>query len=162
NDGTADFLQRDYPDVALEQSRGPLAFARAVNLGIRRSRYSHVCLLNNDMSIGDNFFESLLTAFERVPDLFCATAQIFFPAGARREETGKAVMPFPADRKPEDFPVRCDLPWPGEDLSYVLYGSGGCSLFDSAKLAVLGGLDEIYDPAYVEDLDLGFRGWTEG
>ena len=35
-------------------------------------------------------------AFEQVPDLFCATAQILFPEGERRQETGKAVMPPPA------------------------------------------------------------------
>ncbi|HML17034.1 MAG TPA: glycosyltransferase, partial [Bryobacteraceae bacterium] len=44
----------------------------------------------------------------------------------------------------------------------VLYGSGGCTLFDAAKLASLGGFDEIYDPAYVEDLDVGVRAWQRG
>jgi glycosyltransferase involved in cell wall biosynthesis/GT2 family glycosyltransferase len=162
DDGTDDFLRRWYHTVVLVESQRPLSFASAVNAGIRKSRFSHICLLNNDMSIGDGFFEALIAAFERVPDLFCATAQIFFPDGARREETGKAVMPFAADRKPADFPVRCELPFPGEDLSYVLYGSGGCSLFDAQKLLELGGLDEVYAPAYVEDLDLGFRGWQRG
>jgi GT2 family glycosyltransferase/glycosyltransferase involved in cell wall biosynthesis len=162
DDETNDFLRSWYHTVVLVESREPLSFARAVNAGIRKSSYSHVCLLNNDMAIGDGFFEALLAAFDRVPDLFCATAQIFFPDGARREETGKAVMPFAADRKPADFPVRCELPSPGEDLSYVLYGSGGCSLFDAGKLQELGGLDEVYEPAYVEDLDLGFRAWQKG
>ena len=77
----------------------------------------------------------------------------------RREETGKAVFAQPA---PEDFPVRCEDPIPGEDRSYVLYGSGGCSLYDAAELRALGGVDEIYDPAYVEDLDLGYRAWQRG
>ena len=162
DDETADFVRRWYHNVVLVESRAPLSFARAVNAGIRKARYSHVCLLNNDMAIGEGFFGSLLDAFAKVPDLFCATAQIFFPEGVRREETGKAVMPFAADRKPSDFPLRCELPLPGEDLSYVLYGSGGCSLFDAGKLAELGGLDEVYEPAYVEDLDLGFRGWQKG
>jgi len=162
DDQTDDFLQQWYHTVVVVESPTPLSFARAVNAGIRKSRYSHVCLLNNDMAIGEGFFEALLGAFDRVPDLFCATAQIFFPEGARREETGKAVMPFASDRKPADFPVRCELPVPGEDLSYVLYGSGGCSLFAADKLFELGGLDEVYDPAYVEDLDLGFRGWQKG
>jgi glycosyltransferase involved in cell wall biosynthesis len=58
--------------------------------------------------------------------------------------------------------VRCDLPFPGEDLSYVLYGSGGCSLFEASKMVALGGMDEAYEPAYVEDLDLGFRAWQQG
>ena len=162
DDESDDFVRRWYHNVVLVESREPLSFARAVNAGIRKARYSHVCLLNNDMVIGERFFEELLGAFSRVPDLFCATAQIFFPEGARREETGKAVMPFDSGRKPADFPVRCEMPVAGEDVSYVLYGSGGCSLFDAHKLAELGGLDEIYDPAYVEDLDLGFRGWQKG
>lgn len=162
DDATVDFLRQSYPSVVVEQSQGPLSFARAANRGIRNSRYSHVCLLNNDMRIEEGFFEALLAGFSRVPDLFCATAQIFFPEGARREETGKAVMPFASERKPADFPVRCDLPLAGEDLSYVLYGSGGCSLFDAGKLLQLGGLNEIYEPAYIEDLDLGFRGWQQG
>ena len=162
DDGTDEFLRRWYHNVELVESRAPLSFARAVNLGIQKSRYSHVCLLNNDMAIGEGFFETLAAAFDRVPDLFSATAQIFFPEGLRREETGKAVMPFASDRKPADFPVRCEMPVPGEDLSYVLYGSGGCSLFDAGKLQQLDGLDEVYEPAYVEDLDLGFRAWQKG
>ena len=162
DDGTADFLRSVHPGVQVQEHRDPLSFARAVNAGIRSARFSHICLLNNDMVIAEGFFEALSAAFERVPDLFSATAQIFFPTGARREETGKAVMPFASDRKPTDFPVRCDPPVPGEDLSYVLYGSGGCSLFEAEKLLALGGMDEIYAPAYVEDLDLGFRAWQRG
>ena len=60
---------------------------------------------------------------------------------------------------PADFPLRCDEPLPGEDGTPVLYGSGGCSLYDAAKLRALGGVDEAYEPAYVEDLDLGYRAW---
>jgi hypothetical protein len=67
-----------------------------------------------------------------------------------------------AQNGPDDFPVRCDEPLPGEDLTWVLYGSGGCSLYDAAKLAALGNVDECYEPAYVEDLDLGWRAWQQG
>ena len=44
----------------------------------------------------------------------------------------------------------------------MLYGSGGCSLYDTAKLHALGNVDEVYEPAYVEDLDLGYRAWQRG
>jgi glycosyltransferase involved in cell wall biosynthesis len=148
-----------HPQVLVERSAEPLSFARAVNLGIRRSRYRYVCLLNNDMVLEHEFFAPLRQAFEHVPGLFCATAQILFPPGVRREETGKANY---GQNSPDDFPVRCDLPIRGEDLSYVLYGSGGCSLYDAAKLHALGGVDEAYAPAYVEDLDLGYRAWRRG
>ena len=158
-DSTAEWLAREYPQIEVVHSPAPLSFARAVNLGIARARCSHVCLLNNDMLLEPGFFAALERAFEQVPDLFCATAQIQFPPGVRREETGKTVF---AQGTPTDFPVRCDVPLPGEDGSYVLYGSGGCTLYDTAKLRALGNLDEIYDPAYVEDLDLGYHAWQQG
>jgi GT2 family glycosyltransferase len=156
SDGTAAWLAAAWPAITVEISPGPLSFAAAVNRGIARARYSHVCLLNNDMLIEPGFFAALLQAFRAVPGLFCATAQIRFPAGERRQETGKTVM---AQSHPDDFPIRCDEPVAGEDLTYVLYGSGGCSLYQAAMLRALGGAGEAYAPAYVEDLDLGYRAW---
>jgi len=159
DDGTAEWLRSSWPQVLVETSPAPLSFARAVNRGIARARHSHICLLNNDMIVAARFFAALAGAFEQVPDLFCATAQILFPPGVRREETGKAVYRQP---EPADFPIRCDEPLPGEDLTWVLYGSGGCSLYDAAMLRALGSLDPAYDPAYVEDLDIGYRAWQRG
>ncbi|HVV44113.1 MAG TPA: glycosyltransferase [Bryobacteraceae bacterium] len=159
SDGTAEWLAHEYPGVRAIVSREPLSFARAVNRGIRQARMSRTLLLNNDMIVQPGFVAALEAAFGRVPDLFCATAQIVFPAGVRREETGKAVWRREDER---DFPVRCDDPLEGEDLTWVLYGSGGCSLFDTGKLLALGGVSEIYDPAYVEDLDFGFEAWKRG
>ncbi|HEY4362078.1 MAG TPA: glycosyltransferase [Bryobacteraceae bacterium] len=159
-DGTAEFLAAEYPWVQLESSPEPLSFTRAVNRGIQCARFSHVCLLNNDMLVDPGFFAALRQPFDQIPNLFSATAQIFFPEGQRREETGKTV--WRPDLASTDFPVRCDDPLAGEDQSYVLYGSGGCTLYDAAKLAQLGGFDPVYEPAYVEDLDLGVRAWQHG
>src|SRR5439155_27249719 len=92
DNGSSDGTAASFPQVAMEVSAEPLSFARAVNRGIGRARYSHVCLLNNDMLIEPGFFRELLGAFDRVPDLFCATAQIFLPPGVRREEHAKAGM----------------------------------------------------------------------
>lgn len=161
-DGTQAWLRTRHPDVAVESSAAPLSFAAAVNRGIRRARYSHVCLLNNDMRLRAGFFAPLAAAFEKVPELFAATAQILFPEGERRQETGKAVKPVRTGYTGTDFPLWCNEPIEGEDLSYVLYGSGGCSLYDARKLEELGGFDEGYAPAYVEDLDVGFRAWRRG
>ena len=159
SDGTAEFLRECYPGIRIESSQSPLSFAEAVNRGIRGARYSHVVLLNNDMIVEPRFFTTLCNAFERVPNLFCATAQIFFPQGQRREETGLCFWsPDPGDA----FPVYCAEPREGEDGTPVLYGSGGCSMYDAAKLRELGGFDEVYRPAYVEDLDIGYRGWQRG
>jgi GT2 family glycosyltransferase/glycosyltransferase involved in cell wall biosynthesis len=159
SDGTVEWLARDYPSVRAIQKEAPLSFARAVNAGIVEARFTRTLMLNNDMIVEPGFVAALDSAFDEVPDLYCATAQIFFPPGVRREETGKAVW---RRENPLDFPVRCDDPHPGEDLTWVLYGSGGCSLFDTAKLRETGGISEVYDPAYVEDMDFGYRAWKRG
>lgn len=162
SDGTAQYLARSHPRVRVDEHREPLSFARAANRGAALARYRRLCLLNNDMEISAGFLAALDAAFREDPALFCASAQIFFPEGARREETGKTAMRR-ADRLTlDDYPVFCDVPLPGEDLSPVLYGSGGCSLYDRAKFWELGGFDEFYQPAYVEDLDLGYRAWLRG
>jgi O-antigen biosynthesis protein len=162
DDGSAAFLAQHYADIRVEVSDEALSFARAVNRGIKAAQFSHVCLLNNDMAPHAGFFGPLTDAFELVPDLFCATAQILFPAGQRREETGKAVFRWPLPAGPTEFPVRCIDPVEGENLTYVLYGSGGCSVYDREKLRELGGIGEVFTPAYVEDLDAGFRAWQRG
>ncbi len=160
SDGTADWLKQIYPSIRVIKEPAPLGFSPASNLGIKAAQYSRLLMLNNDMVVEPSFVSELIKPFETVPELFGATAQIFFPEGVRREETGKAVRP--SERTDDDFPVRCDLPIEGEDGSYVLYGSGGCTLYDTAKLRALGGFGEQFKPAYVEDLDLGFRAWQRG
>ena len=157
SDDKTNELEDDFIEVI--EVRLPLSFADAVNVGIRATRTTHVCLLNNDMVLEDGFFAALNRAFQLFPDLFCATAQIFFPAGKRREETGKAAW---KPTGPRDFPVRCLAPAEGENYTPVLYGSGGCSLYDTRKLLELGCLKQSFRPAYVEDLDIGWRGWQQG
>jgi GT2 family glycosyltransferase/glycosyltransferase involved in cell wall biosynthesis len=159
-DGTTGWLGLEWPEVRVIASERGLGFAAAANLGVREARYSHTCLLNNDMVVGEGFFPALRKAFDEVPGLFCSSAQIFFPEGKRREETGKTI--WRARTAPEDFPLSCPPPVEGEDLTPVLYGSGGCSLYDTARLRALGGFGECFTPAYVEDLDLGYRAWLRG
>ncbi len=160
SDDTAGWLAARFSGIEVEASDIPLHFSVAVNRGLNRTGFSHVCLLNNDMEVAPGFLPALRRAFRRRQNIFCATAQIFFPEGMRREETGKAVMP--PGLRPEDFPIRCIEPVDGENDTDVLYGSAGCSLYRTAWLRALGGFDESFVPAYVEDLDIGYRGWLSG
>lgn len=156
-DGTAEWLKSQ--GIEVEVSKEPLSFAAAVNRGIARARHAKTCLLNNDMVLEPGFFTALEKPFETNPNLFAATAQIFFPETARREETGKAMY---HRNTTGQFPLWCETPLEGEDGTWVLYGSGGCTLYDTAKLKSLGAIGEQYTPAYVEDLDIGWRAWRRG
>ncbi|MBI2686929.1 MAG: glycosyltransferase [Acidobacteria bacterium] len=159
SDGTAAWLREEHASVVVEESKEALSFAAAVNRGIARAQFARTCLLNNDMVLEPGFFAALSRPFDAVPDLFASTAQIFFPSGLRREETGKAMYHH---NKTGQFPLWCEMPLDGEDGTWVLYGSGGCTLYDTSKLRALGGIGEQYTPAYVEDLDIGWRAWRRG
>ena len=158
-DQTTAWLAQTYPFIEAIAMAEPLSFARAINLGLQSVRFSHVLLLNNDMVVASGFLRHLERPFQGQPDLFASTAEILFPAGVRRQETGKAV--FRETQARHDFPVHCELPLAGEDGTWVLYGSGGCSLFSTVKFRALGCMNEALRPAYVEDLDLGFRAWQQ-
>ena len=100
----------DAASFTINSSTGALSFAAAVNRGITRARFARTCLLNNDMVLEPGFFAALTAAFAKEQELFAATAQIFFPEGARREETGKAMY---HRNKTGQFPVWCEMPLPG-------------------------------------------------
>ena len=44
----------------------------------------------------------------------------------------------------------------------MLYGSGGCSLYDAAKLRALGGVDEAYAAGLRRRPGPGYRAWRRG
>ena len=44
----------------------------------------------------------------------------------------------------------------------VLWAGGGSTAYDGRKLRALGGLDELYAPAYVEDVALSYAAWKRG
>jgi GT2 family glycosyltransferase/glycosyltransferase involved in cell wall biosynthesis len=165
NDGSAELAS---DRVRFLVSKEPLSFAAAVNQGIHAANTSHVLLLNNDMEPAPGFVEGLQQEFAHCPNLFAATAQIFFPPPRRREETGKAVfhadveIGYPHSPAGKDFPLRCEFPLEKESGTWVLYGSGGCTLYDRARLLQLGGFNESLRPAYCEDMDIGLRAWRQG
>lgn len=47
-------------------------------------------------------------------------------------------------------------------LRYTLYGGGGAAVFRTSYFNELNGFNELYRPAYCEDLDLGHRAWRKG
>ena len=73
---------------------------------------------------------SLKRAFERIPDLFCAT--------------------MPGEQTD------------GEGLRYALAGRIRCSVYNTAKLRALGGLDPAFETGDAAFLDLCYRAWKRG
>ncbi len=159
SDGSAQFVRENFPQVKVVVSETNLGFGKAANMGIRAATKDIVVLLNNDMIVEENFLPPLLEEFRDKPDLFAATAQIFFwDKEKRREETGKTG----ASLRHGSIYVWHDLQFNGAGPFPVTYAGGGSTAHDRRKILQLGGFDELYHPFYVEDLDLSFMAWKRG
>lgn len=158
DDGTVEFLAREFPSVRVLETGRNLGFGGGSNAGVSAAKNDIVVLLNNDMRVEPGFLEPLIAGF-RDPRIFSVSAQIFFSdPNKRREETGLTMgrwvngnihLTHVADDK-----VTALFP--------TFYGGGGSTAYDKRKFLELGGFDELFTPFYVEDVDLGYMAWKRG
>jgi len=152
SDGSGEYLAREFPEVKLLAFPENLGFARALNRGVAVSAHRRVILLNNDVTVDEDFIAPLAAHFSR-EDVFCAGARMLFPGG-KRVYFGRASGTFRYGfflRRLSDPSVSCPS----------LYGCGGGMMVDRDKFLALGGFDEDME-IYWEDLDVCYRAWKRG
>ena len=151
-DGTAEYVQRQYPRVQVVRLARNLGFAGAVRAGIAASRTPLFALVNSDVQVRPGFLRAMLPHFDR-DDTFAVCARIELPDGSQIE-TGNVAVAFSGILEPYHVPpVR-----PGP----ILYAGGASSIFHRSRYDALGGFDTGYRPFYWEDIDLGYRAWRRG
>ena len=158
DDGTAEFLAREFPSVRVVEMGSNLGFGRASNVGFSIARHDVVVLLNNDMRVEPDFLRPLLDGF-RDPRVFSVTSQIYFQdSGKLREETGLTTGRWHRGgirlQHVDDEAV--------DELFPTFYAGGGSSAYDRLKILELGGFDEILAPFYMEDVDVSYMAWKRG
>ena len=146
--------------VARETNGG---FARAAHDGVRAARRDVLFLMNSDLEPAPGFLEPLLEALadERV---FAAVPRVVRRgAGPARVESlvrlvereGRLAVEQPFVER--DAPARllaapCEVP----------FALGGACLVRRADLLALHGFDALFEPFYLEDVDLGWRARRAG
>lgn len=159
-DGSADYVRKTFPQVRILELPENRGFARGNNEGVKAARHDIVLLLNNDMIVDRGFLRPLLDSFG--PDTFAVSSQIRKqdPA-AIRHETGRTSAVF--RRGFVDYSHREVREQEMTHPHYpVFWAGGGSSAFHRERFLQLGGFQEIYSPAYVEDTDLSFEAWRAG
>lgn len=157
-------LKIKIPIVLLKQKTN-IGFARAINLGLKHSKYNYVYLINNDMEVQKGFFNSLIETanklLEQSKPFFGISSQIFFfDPTKRREESGKTYsLPNLGFISIAHYVQEKAL----ENISYILYPGGGSSLINKHYFQKIGAYDhKTFTPLYCEDLDTGFIAWKLG
>ncbi len=162
-DGTAELLQRDFPQVEHLRLGENFGYGRANNEGLRRALEAgaeFVALVNNDVEVGPEWLARLREAARAQPRAGLFTGTLLFKDEERVNSTGLAIDGFGRAR---DRDFRLPLEQLQRSDGPVAGVSGGAALLRVSMLREIGLFDEAYF-AYYEDVDLSLRaaeaGWT--
>jgi len=145
-DCTEQWLKDEYPDVVCLHQKQNKGFTISVNLGAKYSQADFIVLLNNDVSPLPGYLDQAMKYFD-----------------------DENVFAVSFSEKKSSWPI---LTWGGkinftrgEDKTkprYSAWASGGSAIFRKSIWDRINGFNEIYAPAYWEDIDIGYRAWKKG
>jgi len=159
-DGSVEMVKQEFPQVRLIELCENLGFAGGNNAGVAAAHHDIVVLLNNDMVVDPGFLRPLIDGFG--PSTFAVSSQIFFQdPDARREETGKTTAKFRHGMIDYSH-CAVEAGRMRRAVYPVFWAGGGSSAFHRARFLRLGGFQEVYSPAYVEDTDISYQAWKIG
>ena len=156
-DDSVNFIRENYPQTVLlinERNRG---FSYTCNQGINVAKMELTLLLNSDVQLSADYFESQWKYFEH-SDTFGVMGRIMSKDGTKIEDAARILFFNGCQLKANRFYYSNDP----DAESYTAYLSGANALVDTAKLKELGGFDEIFSPFSSEDSDLSTRAWLIG
>jgi GT2 family glycosyltransferase len=152
-DGSADYLRKNFPSVKVIARSLRGGFASNVNSGVKAATGDIVVLLNTDVEPEQGYLKSLLTHFSD-PSVFAVGCM---EKSAENDKTilrGRGLA-----RWEKGFYVHSRGEVDESDTAWV---SGGSGAFRKSMWDRLGGMDTLYNPFYWEDIDLSYRARKAG
>ena len=152
-DPSAKFIKKNFPNITLIEKVTNSGFATSVNLGVKAATGDVIFLLNTDAVPDPNCIKQVLTHF-REAEVFAVGCLDKSIEQKKVVERGRGVGKI--DR---GFLIhgRGDT-----DKTNTLWASGGSSAYRKSLWEKLGGMDELYNPFYWEDIDLSYRALKSG
>ncbi|MCP1101359.1 GT2 family glycosyltransferase [Aequitasia blattaphilus] len=157
-DGSIQEARREYPHyeyILLDKNYG---FSRAVNEGIKRAKTPYVLLLNNDTEIEYGFVEELLSSIKKNDKVFSVEALMIQynnrnkvdSAGTFYNAMGWAYARG-RDKDVENYRTEIN----------TFAACAGAAIYRREVFKKIGLFDESFF-AYLEDIDVGYRGRIAG
>lgn len=153
-DDSVNFLKKNYPLIKLILHKKNKRFAVSCNDGVSLAKGEIVILLNTDVVPEIDFLKPLLANFkdEKVFAVGCKEKSIF---GGKIIYSGRALgifkRGFLVHRRAEN-----------QNKKETLWVASGSAAYRKKIWKELGGLDTLYFPAYLEDLDISYRALKAG
>jgi GT2 family glycosyltransferase len=154
SDGSADHIAAHYPEVVLICAGDNLGFAGGCNRGAQAARGAYLAFLNVDTVVDPDWLAPLVTALDTLPAAGLVTPKILLLAAPGCINTcGNDVhlTGFGTLRGWQQPATVYERP---ETVASV---SGAAFVLRADVFREVGGFDENFAPAYVEDTDLSWR-----
>ena len=169
-DGSAEMVRADYPEVELIASPENLGFAAATNLGARLVDAPYLLALNPDTAVTEGALDAVLAVLERHAEVAVVGPRLVREDGSL-DHAAKRSFPTPMSalghfsgvgRRPEARGKLAAYRAPTVESGPVDAVNGAFMLMRRDAFERLGGFDEGYW-MYMEDLDFSYRlaqaGW---
>lgn len=155
-DKSINYLQTNHPEITVCLSRENTGFSGAVNRGISKCQGELILILNSDVRLHPDYFQSLIPLFDD-KELFGVMGAIYSPDGTQLQDAAKyPVYQWAKIGSTLNYTSKAQSSYP------TLFLSGANALVRRTYLVQLGGFSEIFNPYYCEDVDLGIRAWRAG
>lgn len=152
-DDSVEFIKKNFPMIHIIQKEKNEGFASAVNLGVNHASGELFVLLNTDIEPNEDFLDFLIPHFTD-PNIFAVGCL------DKSVENGQTIL---RGRGQASWQYGLFIHRKGDinkpDTAWV---SGGSSMFRKKYWRKLGGMDQIFNPFYWEDIDLSYRAKKSG
>lgn len=155
-DDSVAFIKKTYPNIKVIENPLNKGFSGNTNMGIRAATKDLVLILNTDVQLTNEYFVHQLPLFNQ-QETFGVMGKIIGLTSDKIQDGAKYPNYTFADIK-----GTTNYTHQNEDTLFSLFMSGANALIDRKKLLEVGCFNEIYNPYYSEDLDLGIRAWKLG
>jgi|LauGreDrversion4_2_1035121.scaffolds.fasta_scaffold302351_1 GT2 family glycosyltransferase len=155
-DDSVEFIKNKYPTIKVIENQTNKGFSGNTNIGIRAATKDLVLVLNTDVQLTNEYFVHQLPLFNE-HDTFGVMGKIISLTSDKIQDGAKYPNYTFGDIKGTANYIHQD-----KTTLYTLFMSGANALIDRKKLLEIGCFQEIYNPYYSEDLDLGIRAWRLG
>ncbi|HEX9891971.1 MAG TPA: glycosyltransferase family 2 protein [Actinomycetota bacterium] len=151
-DGSGERLRAEVEGATVVLNGTNVGFAAASNRGAANAVGDHLCFLNPDALVEEGWLAPLLTVLEGRPEVGAVVPRLLNLDGTV-QETGSLVgrdgvtWALGQGADPGDPAFRFPLT--------VDFGSAACMVLRRTTFHRVGGFDTAFQPAYVEDVDLG-------
>lgn len=153
SDGSLDLVKKNFPNIVVIEKNINRGFSSTINSGVEEASGDIVFLLNHDVYPSKNFLSPITSHFKN--------SQVFAVGCLQKSREGRKTVL--RGRGIGSFQKGFLVHKRGRvDKKNTLWVSGGAGAFRKSIWNKLGGLDEIYNPFYWEDIDLSYRAVKAG